>query len=491
MRAASRVTLSAMNRVGRTLIVLGAALAALPAGTAAAGTVAVEGGQIVFRANPGEINRVSVFVNENEGPDYHVITDSTRPTSGSGCEDGFFSGEAVCRVAPGTPIVADLGDGADEATLQLPNGRILGGPGDDVLKGNSSPNQTFDGGPGNDQFDGDSPPYCIEGTTPSGPDVFIGGEGVDTVDYSDSDVGQVNVTLDGAANDGGAGEGDNVNPDVENVDGTTCAVNDITGSAAPNALTGPGILRGLGGDDTLVSNGSSSDLQGGDGNDTLRGQGGNDKLDGGAGDDFVEGGFDDDILTGGPGKDSLVGDETRSNTIGTGNDRIDARDGIKELVSCGPGSDVAVLDADDEIPVDTQNLCETVDRAAAPPGGGGGGGTGAGAFPITFSGSSLKVSKSGRVSVRLTCKVADAAGCNGTLRLASAKKVKIRGRKRTFSLGSKSFSIAPGKSGRVAFKLSSANRSALRRLKKVRLTAKATERAATPRVYSKSLTLRR
>ena len=44
------------------------------------------------------------------------------------------------------------------------------------------------------------------------------------------------------------------------------------------------------------------------------------------------GGAGNDRLTGGSGKDTISG--------GTGNDTISARDGVRDLVSCGPGRDV-------------------------------------------------------------------------------------------------------------------------------------------------------
>jgi len=95
------------------------------------------------------------------------------------------------------------------------------------------------------------------------------------------------------------------------------------------------------------------------------------------------------------------------------------------------------------------------------------------------------------VTVRITCRTKDTTGCNGTIRLASTKKVRVGARSKTFVLGTRSFSIGSGKSVRVTFKLSRANRSALRRLKRVKLTARVTERAAQPRTAKRSLTLRR
>ena len=95
-----------------------------------------------------------------------------------------------------------------------------------------------------------------------------------------SGAAQIVVTLDGAPNDGAAGEGDNVGPDVE----------DIFGADGPDKLTG-----------------SSAD----------------NTIDGGAG---------DDRLTGGRGHDAIF--------AGDGEDVIEARDGSVDRIECGAGRDM-------------------------------------------------------------------------------------------------------------------------------------------------------
>nr|BFE82533.1 hypothetical protein GCM10020093_051340 [Planobispora longispora] len=91
-------------------------------------------------------------------------------------------------------------------------------------------------------------------------DVFSGGAGVDTAVYNDRIVRQI-VSLDGVANDGSAGEGDNMRADVENV----------FGGALGDTLTGNGLaneIRGGQGDDTLTGRGGADTLSGGGGTDT-------------------------------------------------------------------------------------------------------------------------------------------------------------------------------------------------------------------------------
>jgi Ca2+-binding RTX toxin-like protein len=185
---------------------------------------------------------------------------------------------------------------------------IIGGQYDDTLTG-SSPGEfiavaaffeprgmnILDGGPGNDTLDG-----------LGGADVLIGGEGQhDTVSYADRQE-SVAVSLDRAANDGGAadlnpdsGLGDSVGTDVENIIGGSGS-DTLAGSDAANVIEGgPGddIIQGGGGDDPL--------LDGGDGNDFIQGQAGNDNLQGDAGNDVLDGGTGQDTFSGGSGKDAV------------------------------------------------------------------------------------------------------------------------------------------------------------------------------------------
>ena len=107
-------------------------------------------------------------------------------------------------------------------------------------------------------------------------------------------------------------------------------------------------------------------MQGLGGDDVIDGANGNDALDGGAGNDTIYGGGNDDTITGGPGLDSLRGEgSARGLYISVaGNDRIDARDGVAEQLNCGPGADIAIVDALDLVPQDPGSLCEQVDRGA-------------------------------------------------------------------------------------------------------------------------------
>jgi hypothetical protein len=171
-------------------------------------------------------------------------------------QDLILTGTDGNDVINGTPAGEAIYGGAGDDT-------ILAGGGDDDL----------DGGPG--------------------ADLLSGGDGDDSVAYGGP--ASVDVSLDGAANDGAAGERDNVGIDVE-------------------------------------------DVFAGDGDDKIVGSARANTLDGGAGDDRI---------TGGAGADTLFG--------GDGADFIDSRDGERDRVECGPGVDTARIDRGDDVSSD----CET------------------------------------------------------------------------------------------------------------------------------------
>jgi Ca2+-binding RTX toxin-like protein len=94
------------------------------------------------------------------------------------------------------------------------------------------------------------------------------------------------------------------------------------------------------------------------GGDVLRGGGDDDCLIGGSGRDRLLGGAGSDRLTGGAGGDTLVGGPgTNRYDAGAGNDLVKARNGRRELVSCGAGRDRARVDRRDRV-----RGCERVTR---------------------------------------------------------------------------------------------------------------------------------
>ena len=127
----------------------------------------------------------------------------------------------------------------------------------------------------------------------------------------------------------------------------------LRGSANADKIFGLGgddVLFGLGAADVLDGGAGDDSLDGGSGRDLLRGGRGNDTLTGGAGDDTLIGGPGRDKLNGGKGNDKLFGNGSKDSLIGgPGNDTIDARDGVAELVKCGPGKDKVKADKKDRL----------------------------------------------------------------------------------------------------------------------------------------------
>ena len=171
--------------------------------------------------------------------------------------------------------------------LALPgNDTITGGPGRDILGGQGG-NDRVDGGPGNDSINEE---YAGPNSG-GGADAISGGAGRDQVSYHFR-TARLNVSLNGRADDGERGEGDNVRPDVENVVGAGGAPNRLTGSSRANELRG----------------GKSADrISGGGGADRLFAFGGRDRLSGGTGNDrLYANDCQRDQLSGGPGRDNAV-----------------------------------------------------------------------------------------------------------------------------------------------------------------------------------------
>jgi Ca2+-binding RTX toxin-like protein len=262
------------------------------------------------------------------------------------CDGGPCSGGGT----PGNDTVTG-GDGNDDVHGEQGNDTVsggagsdtaAGGPGTDVVSGGDGSDNYVAGGPGNDTVDGgagddyvvgDCGGYNVCGNGADGNDTVTGGSGND---FSDADGGTdtidlgldfdtvayqnritvcdpschtvthpVSVTLDGVANDGAAGENDNV-LGTEDVNITGCC-----GTTPP-----PGSA-------TIVGDAGTNQIRGGDGNDSI---------DGGAGNDFLNGNAGDDV--------------------------INANDGFADRVDCGDGNDIANVDEFDAV----NSNCETVNR---------------------------------------------------------------------------------------------------------------------------------
>ena len=256
-------------------------------------------------------------------------------------------------------------------------GTVLGEGGDDRIVSELRVPTAFDGGPGDDSMSG-------------GFATFAGGPGADLMEsYGHSELSYadrsatVRVTLDLTANDGEAGEGDDVRGTFDAVAGGAGA-DELSVTPSGGALGGTAGTRldGAGGDDLLIGGDRADELNGGDGADVLLAEGGADWLWGGPGPDRMRGGDGDDTLTymrppsipgeqstagvtvtlddepgdgapgegddagadiesvhGGPGPDMLVGSPAADRLHGRGGDDVLSGEGGDDELEGGPGFD--------------------------------------------------------------------------------------------------------------------------------------------------------
>ena len=189
---------------------------------------------------------------------------------------------------------------------------VLGGGGGDLLQGKAGSDR-LDGGPGNDRAFGGAGADDVRGGSGNdvlggglGPDGMSGGSGRDIVVYGQRGVPVV-VTIGAGANDGVAGERDNVKADVESVQGGR-------------------------GNDVLTGNNRANRLFGGGGNDRVLGKGGSDVLVGAGGDDRLD---------------------AREGATAAGRA---AQAGAVDRVVCGEGNDTALVDPVDIVDPSCENV---------------------------------------------------------------------------------------------------------------------------------------
>lgn len=243
-----------------------------------------EARKIRFRDARAPIEPVGQLCNEIEGPGSRVA-----------CE---LDGELFFEVD------VEAGEGDDRITSEIAHRygpekvsfvRLQGGPGDDSIDAGAA-EDTIVPGTGNDRVvAGTGYDFIAAGPDPDGPDFYDAGRQGGTISYVDRDE-PVRVDLDGVANDGADGEGD----DLVRTFGAT------GGSAG----------------DRLFGDRHRNYLFGGDGPDRLRGRGDRDALVGEVGADRI---------FAGPGDDWV---------LDRGNAGID-------VIDCGPGKDLYEADARD------------------------------------------------------------------------------------------------------------------------------------------------
>lgn len=248
------------------MLAVGGAADAAHAGTASARPAR-------FTAAAGERNDLTVDAGSGGAVQF---SDAGAPVSpGLWCAP-FPLGQALCdpdgdpRDTDGGGVTVDLGDSDDQAMIRWVPGtdtrpgeiRVAGGAGNDHMESSANGIIRFDGGDGDDTLV----------TGPAAGAYLLGGAGADLMassagccaiaGYDDHDRAGVRVTLDQTANDGVAGEGDDVR--TSGVIGSA-GPDVIVGDARANSLTGSGgadVIDGGGGDDSIdaaLQDGRASD----------------------------------------------------------------------------------------------------------------------------------------------------------------------------------------------------------------------------------------
>jgi hypothetical protein len=378
----------------------------------------IEGYALSFQAAPGEANRLTMSQSA-EGFSWTFRDAGAPVVPGVNCA-AAPDATVTCAVVPAPTLYysayvtarVDLGDSDDTAEIATQSREeIDAGSGDDALILHAG-SGIASLGPGRDTAAADAGVWGVDGG--AGPDV-TGASGAAEVEaqYGTSP-GPVSVSLDGQANDGTAGEGDDVGTgvarifagpydDVLDVSGAARAVDVIAfdGNDVLRGGPGGGILDGGEGDDVVDGGGAHDILIGGEGDDELFGRAGDDRLSGGSGSNLVDGGG---------GSDSY-------NVDGDGRDTIRARDATADSVECTTLPRVLEVD-----PTDTLKGC---------------------APRVVVPRETTARLRAHRLRFTLRCPSTALERCSGTVRVTDARR----------ALGFARFSIARGARDRVVVRL--------------------------------------
>ena len=158
---------------------------------------------------------------------------------------------------------------------------LIGGDGDDTLRGTEGGSDTLDGGAGNDTAE-------FFATPNRRPDLTV------NLETGMTNFGEVLIS-------------------IENVIGSSHGVSHLIGDNNNN------LLRSGHADDLILGGGGADTLEGGAADDNLLGEAGNDRVSGGDGDDALRGNAGNDRVFGDDGNDTLIG--------GGGNDVLEGRNG--------------------------------------------------------------------------------------------------------------------------------------------------------------------
>ena len=231
------------------------------------------------------------------------LLDAVLDGSGNLTINGSSGDDTIQITLSGTNIVVDIqpeGFNQSFAATAVNIIGVIGGDGadsiglgadvveDTVIQGDGG-NDTITGGGGADNIQAGAGDDSIDGGL--GSDSLAGDTGIDSLTYA-SRTANLSLFTDGIANDGEAGEGDNIDTTIDIILG---GEGDDRINVSTQTFTEA--LYGHGGNDTLVGGNVADRLYGGPGNDDLRGFDGDDVLLGGRGNDILNGGDGTDIAS--------------------------------------------------------------------------------------------------------------------------------------------------------------------------------------------------
>ena len=479
---------------------LAAGVLALPGVAGAAYTSSISGGNPTMTGDGAgdqlviSVSGANLAHNRAADPGFNSAIDFDSTTAG---DQTVASTASVTVNAGGGDDFVQTSPNVDTLNGEDGNDRLIGGVGNDTFRGGAGNDQmVWNNGDNNDVMDGEAgaDETEVNGAVAAG-DVFtIASNGARTrfdrtnlVPFN-IDVGETTerLTVNGLGGDDNISAGGGLNGKILLSLTGGPGTDSITGGDGSDLITGGDgndTLNGAGGDDRIVGDRGDDNMNGQNGDDTLVWNNGDnsDRMEGEGGADVTEVNgavaqgdafvtapngqrvkFDrtnlvpftldigtveslalntlggDDTITAAPGAGSLIGIAADA---GSGNDRIDVRDGAPTLVRCGDGNDSGTADGIDVLGPG----CEAVERTlVGPP-------VGIGAARVKAGGRLRKAT----APVRLSCPALAAGDCTGRLTLTSNGALRLGRTKVVAVLGSANYRVAPGQTRTVRVKLPS------------------------------------
>jgi Ca2+-binding RTX toxin-like protein len=257
-------------------------------------------GDIVFRAAPGERNRVTVSTLKD--PDRKLIAFRDRGAlvvARGDCRQ-IDAHAAFCPYTVDGPKVR-LGDRGDRADVRTGEVEVFGGKGADRLNGHRGRDWLY-GGAGDDRVLGGHGWDSVVGGP--GRDRVEGGGGTDDLGDGEEESEAAHDVLDGgpgrdSVRYGTRRRGVRIDLASPRNEDRFVSIERVYGGSGNDVLTGDAganLLDGQGGADRINGAGGDDFVDGSDGNDTLYGDEGDDELEGWKGDDQLDGGAGNDKL---------------------------------------------------------------------------------------------------------------------------------------------------------------------------------------------------